>query len=85
MAESMRVRDLRRKNREVISTVPERRYIMAHYTVYRDEIETIESDEEETHEKIIELMTKDMHTVREKSGQNAVSRTQKRSDCSKVN
>lgn len=43
---------------------------MALYTLYRDDIETIESDEQETHDKIIELMTEGMHLVREKSGEN---------------
>ncbi len=43
---------------------------MAHYTLYRDDLETVESDEGETHDKIIELMTEGMHLVREKSGEN---------------
>ncbi len=43
---------------------------MAVYTVYRDDIETVESDEQETHDKIIKLMTDGMHLVREKSGEN---------------
>lgn len=41
---------------------------MAHYTLYRDDLETISSDEGETHKKIIELMTEGMHLVRRESG-----------------
>lgn len=43
---------------------------MAHYTLYRDDIETVESDEGETQNKIIELMTEGMHLVRKESGAN---------------
>ena len=43
---------------------------MPHYTLYRDDVETIEPDERETHDKIIELMTEGMHLVRSKSGEN---------------
>lgn len=41
---------------------------MAHYTIYRDDLETVEKDEQETHNKIIELMTDGMHLVRKESG-----------------
>ncbi len=41
---------------------------MPNYLLYRDDLETIEPDEQETHEKIVELMTKGMHIVREKYG-----------------
>ena len=41
---------------------------MAHYTLYRDDLENVESDEGETHKKIIELMTEGMHLVRRESG-----------------
>lgn len=41
---------------------------MPSYTVYRDDIETVESDEHETHQKIIDLMTEGMHLVRKESG-----------------
>ena len=43
---------------------------MAVYTLYRHDIETIDPDEHETHDKIIKLMTEGMHAVREKTGEN---------------
>ena len=41
---------------------------MPNFTPYRDDIETIASDEAETHAKIVEVMTKGQHIVREKTG-----------------
>lgn len=41
---------------------------MPDYLLYRDDLETIEPDEAETHQKIVDLMTKGMHIVREKYG-----------------
>ena len=41
---------------------------MSNYLLYRDDIETIEPDEAETHAKIVEVMTKGMHLAREKYG-----------------
>jgi hypothetical protein len=41
---------------------------MAHYTLYRDDLEEVESDEQETHKKIVEVMTEGMHLVRKESG-----------------
>lgn len=41
---------------------------MPNYLLYRDDLETIASDEKETHDKIIDLMTTGMHLGREKYG-----------------
>ena len=41
---------------------------MPNYELYRDDVETIEKDEADTHAKIIEVMTEGMHKVREKTG-----------------
>ncbi len=41
---------------------------MPNYELYRDDVETVEKDEAETHAKIIEVMTEGMHKVREKVG-----------------
>ncbi len=41
---------------------------MPNYELYRDDVETIETDEAETHAKIIEVMTEGMHKVSEKIG-----------------
>ena len=43
---------------------------MPNYLLYRDDLETIEPDEPETHQKIIDVMTEGMHLVRQKSGEN---------------
>ena len=40
---------------------------MPNYLLYRDDVETIEPDEQETQNKIIEVMTEGMHKVREKT------------------
>ena len=42
--------------------------MVTNYLLYRDDLEEIESDEQETHNKIIELMTEGMHLVRKESG-----------------
>ena len=41
---------------------------MPNYELFRDDVETIDEDEAETHAKIIEVMTEGMHKVREKTG-----------------
>jgi hypothetical protein len=41
---------------------------MPNYVLYREDIETIAPDEQETHNKIIEVMTEGHHTTREKYG-----------------
>jgi hypothetical protein len=43
---------------------------MSVHLLYRDDIETIELDEQETHDKIIQLMTEGMHSVRDNTGKN---------------
>ncbi len=43
---------------------------MPDYLLYRDDLETIDSDERETNQKIVDLMTQGMHLVREKTGEN---------------
>ena len=43
---------------------------MPNYLFYRDHLESIESDDQEKHQKIIDLMTEGMHLVRKKSGEN---------------
>ena len=37
---------------------------MANYELYRDDVETLETDEAETYAKIIEVMTEGMHKAR---------------------
>ena len=41
---------------------------MPDYVPYRDDIETIDPDEQETHAKIIQTMTDGQHISREKYG-----------------
>ena len=41
---------------------------MPNYLLYRDDVETIAPDENETNAKIVEVMTKGMHLAREKYG-----------------
>ena len=41
---------------------------MPAYLLYRDDLEEVASDEDETNQKIVEVMTKGMHLVREKYG-----------------
>ncbi len=43
---------------------------MPNYLLYRDNVETIEPDEQETQNKIVELMTTGMHKVQENVGRN---------------
>ncbi len=45
---------------------------MPNYLPYRDDLETLASNEAQTRAKIIELMTNGMNTVREKHGGKAV-------------
>jgi hypothetical protein len=47
---------------------------MPAHLLYRDDIETIEPDEQDTHNKIIELMTQGMHLVRENTGKKILLR-----------
>jgi hypothetical protein len=41
---------------------------MPNYLLYRDDLETVEDNEQETHNKIIDVMTDGMHLVRKESG-----------------
>ena len=42
--------------------------LVATYLLYRDDIETVEPDEQQTHRKIVDLMTEGMHLVKKESG-----------------
>ena len=56
---------------------------MPNYLFYRDDVETIAPDEQETQNKIIEVMTEGMHKVRRRRRNKTLfaSRMRRRLDC----